>query len=178
MLEIELKILDIDTDAVVQKLLDLGATKGARQFIREEAFDFPDDRIRAKDDVFRLRTIGEKIELVYKSDKQNAGGFQIAKEDEILVSDFDTTKRIIAQLGLTSYRSREKYRTTFTLGEVHVELDEYPKIPAYIEVEGSKEDIVALLAQLGLSMADTCDLTASQVIAQYGEDPYDLCFTK
>ena len=99
MREVEVKILDIDVEAVRKRLLELGATKvfdGDVDFIM---FDYPDGRIRSKNEHFRLRKIGDKVELVHKSSPEPVEGFKIRKETETCVEDFDTMIEILKNVG-------------------------------------------------------------------------------
>ena len=46
----------------------------------------------------------------------------------------------LEKVGLKAMRRLEKYRHTFELGDVTVDIDTWPKIPVYMEVEGPSVD--------------------------------------
>lgn len=50
-------------------------------------------------------------------------------------------------LGLVAYRIQEKRRHTFKFDEVTVDVDTWPTIPPYAELEGPSEDAVKKTAQ-------------------------------
>lgn len=169
MLEIELKILNVNIKKITQKLLSLGAQQAPRELYIEEAFDFPDQRIKKNNQLCRLRQQGNSAKLTFKNKKQNQKQFRIAEEMEITVDNFQTAKKILENLGLSSYRHREKYRTKFRYNNVEIELDEHPSIPPYMEIEGSKKDIRSTLLKLDYTMADTTTMTATEVLKKYGQ---------
>ncbi|MBI2436879.1 MAG: class IV adenylate cyclase [Candidatus Magasanikbacteria bacterium] len=174
--EIEIKILDIDTDAIEQKLAELGAIRQWRKLIVEKAYDFPDKKIRDNNELCRIRSVGDTVEFVYKYAEDRHDGFRSAEELQVEVTDFETLEQILTRLGLSSFRHREKYRTSWKYGDTHIEIDEYPSIPAYLEIEGGKKDIEDLVLKLGYTMADTTTMTGSQTYRHYGVDPYEDLF--
>ncbi len=178
MLEIELKILEINKEEITKKLLSLGAIQTTRELYIEEAFDYSDERIKNNNQLCRLRQQGKKIKLTHKGKRQKSKNFSIAEETEIEVSNYQTTKKILENLGLSSYRYREKYRTKFKYNNTSIELDEHPTIPPYLEIEGTKEAIQETLQKLGYTLADTTPLTASEILKKYEQNPYNQTFPK
>jgi len=178
MLETELKILEINKEEITKKLLSLGATPTSRELYIEEAFDYKNKRIKKSNQLCRLRQQGKIIKLTHKGPKQKSKKFSITKETEIEVSDYSKTKKILENLGLSSYRYREKYRTKFKYNNLIIELDEHPKIPPYIEIEGSKENILNTIEKLGYTISDTTTITASEVLKKYGQNPHYQKFEK
>jgi len=72
-------------------------------------------------------------------------------EDEVTVSDFDATVRMLELLGMKKRYYVEKLRDIWRVGSVEVVFDTYPGLPAFIEIEGPSEESVASLAEhLGL----------------------------
>lgn len=170
MREIEIKILNINPRATRKKLLSLGAKREPLVLIVEKSFDFPDRRIKKAGGYFRLRQHGKKTELTYKGNVSRAGGFHASDEFEVLVDDGVNTENMLRQLGLKQVAHREKTRERFVFASAHCELDKYPTIPHYLEIEGSKKSIAQIVKKLGLTMSDTNNLTAGQVLEQYGAD--------
>ena len=170
MKEIELKILEINEEKIVNKLKTIGAKHVGTCFSVDKAFDFPDKRIKKAGDLLRLRTMGDKVELCYKDNRQEIDGFQIADEYEVNLTDYKTAEVILNKIGVKAYRRREKIRTTYEWDDLKFEIDKYPEIPAYMEIEGSKGDINVALKDLGYTIEDTTNITATQVLKQYGAD--------
>ncbi len=176
MKEIEIKILDISKEEMIKKLSHLGAQNHGQHFIIEKAFDFPSNSGMKINGLLRLRKVDEKVELCYKQKINGNENFKIEEEIETTVNDFDITQKILLSIGLKEKRHREKKRTSFTLNNTKIEIDEYPKIPPYMEIEGTEENIKSTLSLLGFTLEDTCTLTATDVIKKCGENHEFLVF--
>ena len=178
MKETEVKFLDVDVEAILKMLQEKGTLVRARTLFTEKAYDFVDRSIRDDEHhaLCRMRNEGDAVRLTYKFGRTNDGAISTNEELEIEVSDFETTEQILGKLGLTPYRYREKYRTTYALGDALIEIDEYPQMAPYIEIEGTKDAITAASEILGLSLDAGTHKTASEVIRAKGLDPYSLTF--
>ena len=64
------------------------------------------------------------------------------KEIEIEVSDFEETNRILNELGYESHTYQESKRTRYMLNGVELDIDSWPYIPSYLEIEGKNEQEV------------------------------------
>ena len=82
------------------------------------------------------------------------------QETEIEVSSFEETNELLEKLGF-SYRSyQEKRREKYILNEHEIDIDTWPKLLPYIEIEGKdKNDIEKILSILGYSFKDTISCT-------------------
>ena len=167
MKEIEIKILNINEKEITKKLLKLGAKKISTKLIIEKHFDFNDNKISKNKESFRLRKIGDKVELTYKNSGTKDKNFKIREETEIELKDFKTMNKIIQKLGLKCIKYREKKRTSFKLNKLKFEIDKYPKIPSYLEIEGSKKDIKEILKLLGFNINQTVSFGATKVLEYY-----------
>lgn len=177
MKEIEVKLLEVDADAVQEKLLLLGAEKILDALLTNTAFDAADGSIRTKKDLLRLRSYGkDKHVLTYKQRRTTTGGFQSCDEFEVAVHDPHAAETFLAALGYTPYRYTEKRRVSYLLGGARIEIDSYPGIPTYIEIEGTPEQISETLDVLGYTMSQTVPWTAAEVRAHYGNSSLDLRF--
>lgn len=142
--EIEVKFLDIDPIEVEKKILSLGGTKKFDRVFRRIVFDTPDLSLNSKGAWIRLRDEGERIALSYKQrlgmDKKGNDDGMI--EEEIEVSDFDMTAKILRHSGLKDKFYEENRRVQFDLGGVELDIDYWPLLKPYLEIEaGSWEDI-------------------------------------
>ena len=63
-------------------------------------------------------------------------------ENEIVVSDFEETDIMLNKLGYFSHTYQESKRTRYLLGEVEIDIDTWPYIPTYVEIEGKSTDEV------------------------------------
>ena len=146
-IEIETKFYVRDLKKIETRLQALGAQLvQPRQFEQNLRFDLPDGSLRKTYRVLRLRQ-DEKAVLTYKGPGSNAvDGIRAREEWEVIVSDFATTQKILESLGYDIQFIYEKYRTTYTLKNSHVMLDEMP-FGLFVEIEGEKQSDVLTLAE-------------------------------
>lgn len=105
----------------------------------------------------RLRTSNKKTTLTVKhilAQKEDSN-LQQLKEVEMEVSSIEEANDFLEAIGLSHKCYLEKKRTTYSLKEHLIEIDTWPKIPTYFELEGKNEnDIEEILNLLGYSMKD------------------------
>jgi len=135
--EYEVRVLEIDTEEIIKKLESLGAKKEAEYDQKRYVYD-----LLEKDDGkwIRLRTNGTKTTLTYKdvtSDKIDG-----TKECEVEVSDFEGTNEILNKMGYFSKAYQENKRIRYYLDGVEIDIDSWPMIPTYLEIEGESEEAV------------------------------------
>ena len=128
--ELELRILDINVDAVISKLEKLGAKKvGDWNYTRYIYDTKPYD----EDKWIRLRTNGTKTELTYKDYTDDS--IKGVKELEIEVSDLEKTKQLLEILGY-SYRSiQQNKRIRYMYDDTEIDIDTWPHLNTYVEIE-------------------------------------------
>ncbi|MBT4604456.1 CYTH domain-containing protein [archaeon] len=184
-IEIEVKILEIDKEKVMQTLRDLGAEELEEILIEERAFDFSDNSLIKKRAFLRVRKKANKTSIDLKTSKNKEWGegtFQEAEEIEFDVSDSEKAKQLFLALGLKQIKHRQKNRKTFKINtkdiQSIIDIDTFPNTPTYMEVEGSKENIIKTLKLLGYSLEDTCSLPASKILEHHGKNPDNIFFEK
>lgn len=153
--EIEVKFLNADHTALRAKLEELGATlKQPERLMRRKNLDFPDRRLdKELNGWIRVRDEGDKITLSYK--QVNDRTLHGTKEVNVIVDDFDTTCQFLEAIGITVKTYQETKRESWLLDDVQIELDEWPWVPAYVELEGPNEAAVKQVAEsLGFAMKD------------------------
>lgn len=144
--EIEVKILGMDPVTVVQRLDVLGATAVFSGIVKCVHFD-REKELRGSGRLFRLRRwqaesgFSNKFEICFKGPKKVIEGCKVREELETTVADADLFERIMANLGFPTTMDNEKHRRSYNWqlpsGEhVHFDIDEYPRVPAYMEIEG------------------------------------------
>lgn len=148
--EIEAKWLDVDLEKIRQKLADIGAVcVNPERLILRRVYDYPDNRLEESNGWVRVRNEGDKITLSYKQlDDRTLYG---TKEVSVLVDDFDKTCNFLEAIGLQSKAFQETKRESWKLGDVEIELDTWPWIPSFIEIEADNEAKLKEVAEsLGL----------------------------
>jgi adenylate cyclase class 2 len=78
---------------------------------------------------------------------------------------------ILDSLGLEVRFRYDKYRASYLLGDAEVSCDDTP-IGAFLEIEGSPDEIAAIAERLGLSMKDAMSLSYPRLFQLYrAENP-------
>ena len=93
------------------------------------------------------------------------------KELEITVSDFYKTNTLLKELGYQPITYQENRRTSFKKkgGSLEVCIDEWPKIPPYLEIEGrNTEAVKSLLDVLDVGHLTQTSAPTSEVYGRYG----------
>lgn len=129
--EIEVRFLGIDKEELVKKLHQQGAKDLGEELLREIIFSL------SKGKFIRIRKAGDKAELAYKHWRsQTIDG---AHEIEFKIGDADKARDFIIALGFTNYRIQEKKRHKFIFENAVLDIDVWPGLPAYVEIEGDSE---------------------------------------
>ena len=165
--EYEVRVLNIDTSHLLSKLEELQAIKKGEYFQRRYIYDFK-PKIEGK--WIRLRTNGIETTLTIKSryDDQKIGG---TLELEEKVEDFDKTHLILKELGYDEIAYQENKRISYLIGDIEIDIDSWPMIPTYVEIEGPNEEKVEKYIQL-LELSNyeqTCE-GVNKVYARYDID--------
>ena len=149
--EIETKLYVPDLQAVARRLVTSGAAlTRPRVFERNVRYENVEETLTRQDIVVRLRQ-DTRTRLTYKEPRavNAADGIRTLMEAEVEVGDFDTMELILGRLGYHPYLVYEKWRTTYTLNNAEIVLDELP-FGNFVEIEGVEETIHHLLSLLGL----------------------------
>jgi len=155
--EIEVKFLNADHDALRTKLTEIGAVCAQpMRLMKRTTYDFPDDRLRhEKNGWARVRDEGDKITMSYK--QLNDRSLDGTHEVNLTVDSFEMANDFLQQIGLVPKAYQETKRESWRLDDFEIELDEWPWIKTYIEIEGSDEQSLRdLAAKLGLDWAGAC----------------------
>jgi len=147
--EVEVKLYTPDLSVIQQSLEKLGAelTK-PRVFERNIRYENATETFMKKGIVLRMRQ-DDTARLTYKSGKTVDNGITKRFEAEVEVSDFDTMDTILRLLKFEPYMVYEKYRTTYTLDDAEIVLDELP-YGNFMEIEADVDMIESLITRLGL----------------------------
>ncbi len=165
-IEHEAKILDIDPDAMQRLILDKGGQNLGERFMRRYVYDItPGDRSKW----IRLRDTGDETTLTVKQITSDA--IDGTHEIEVGVDDFAATNALLNVLGFTAKSYQETKRTSFVLDGAQVEIDTWPRIPPYLEIEaGSKDEVIRVAGLLGHTEADLTGENTIKIYARYGID--------
>ncbi len=163
--EIEVKFLEIDKSALIEKLSSLGAKDQGEELITEQIFHDAEGDWYAQRKFARIRKTGKGIFFTFKHVEERTATGTI--EIEFPITEPEKMKEFLEALGLVMDRAQEKKRHKFKLGDVIVDIDTWPKVPTYVELEGpSEEDIKTAAEKLGFDWSKGIFGTSDTVIRE------------
>ena len=178
--EIETKVIDIDAVAIREKLAALGTTKTSETRLVVDWYR-PVGIIEGEDPWFlRIRLSSEgKYEVTWKAKSEVLGVARKHKEINFYIEDASALADLFEELGLELYAHQEKDRASFALKDWHFDIDQYPDMPAFLEIEGSSEEHVKeAMVLLGVAENRTwADGERTLIQDIYGLDWYKMRFS-
>lgn len=94
-------------------------------------------------------------------------------ETEMEVPSINSGNALLEQLGFSFRNYQEKKRTTYILDGTEIDIDSWPLIPPYIEIEGkSDSQINDMVNRLGLVNKEQVSCNTAEVYKKYGIDLY------
>jgi adenylate cyclase, class 2 len=164
--EIEIKLPVADVSELVRKLGRLRATCSGRVLERNTLFDTLDSDFRRCGRLLRVRVEtpassgllpgGFRRTLITSKRPASASGRSRYKQNlerETVMRSPKNWSAILRPLGLRPAFRYEKYRTSFRLPGLHLDLDETP-VGVFLELEGAPEAIDRAARSLGFSRRD------------------------
>ena len=152
MKEVEIKILNINPSKIKNIVLKNGGKK-IRKVFQKNVF-YENQITKKKGIVVRIRQEKQNFWLTLKSPMQIQKGHKVRKEYELNIDSFEFAEGMISLLGLKQIGIGECKREYFKLKNCIVEIIEMPKIPTFLEIEGSEQNILKVAKILGYSEKD------------------------
>ena len=165
--EVEERVLEVNPEEVIAKLEALGAKKVGDWFQKRYIYDFMPKR---ENEWIRLRSNGKETTLTYKNQEtQSTNG---TRELEVVVSGFEETNELLRIMGYIPRAYQENKRIRYYLEHMEIDIDTWPLIPTYVEIEGgSQEDINRAKELLGITTEKTTTANTQQLyLEEYGID--------
>lgn len=147
--EYEVKFFPIKLEEMRQKLQDVGASLSIPERLMRRCVFAAEANPGMACTYVRVRDEGNR--KVTMSAKQHArdGKMDSQKEYETTVKDFETARQILLSAGLTQTGYQENKRETWQMPDgTLVELETWPQLPNYLEIEGKSEEAVKKTASL------------------------------
>lgn len=158
--EYEIRILEINKEEMVKKLEELGAIKKGKFEQKRYVYDL---KPVEKGKWIRLRTDGKCTTLTYKDIVSNT--IDGTKEVEFEVEDFHKANEFLKKIGFENRSYQENERIQYILNDVEIDIDSWPMIPTYMEIEGKSEEEV-------LNMKKILNVDESKVTTLNCDDIY------
>ena len=163
--EYEAKKLDVDPASTAELIISKGGRKVSGPTLqRRYVYDItPGDQSKW----IRLRDTGTKTTLAVKEIAHD--GIDGTYEVEVTVDSLDATNELLGFLGFHPKSYQENRRTSFVLDGAELEIDEWPMIPPYLEIEGSSpEEVRRVAALLGFEESQLTSENTTKVYRRYG----------
>lgn len=168
--EYEIRVLEIDKQQIIKKLEELGATKIGEFNQKRYVYDL---KPVEENKWIRLRTNGIKTTLTYKDIESNT--IDGTKEVEIEVDDFETTNEFLERIGFKNKGYQENNRIQYVLNGVEIDIDLWPMIPTYLEIEGESEtEVIKIKELLNIDETKVTALNCSDIY----KDIYNIDISK
>lgn len=162
--EYEAKFLGINKKHVVQDLISLGAELVHKEILMKRAVFFPLDDLEHS--WIRVRDEGHKVTMSYKQ-MSTAENIEGVKETELEISSFEDSITFLESIGLERKSYQETKRMRLRAEGIEFDIDTWPGLDPYIEIEGESEEIVRKWAEkLGFSWDDAVFGGSEQVYAK------------
>ncbi len=174
--EIEAKWLNIDLMDFRGRLKNLGGKLvHSERLMTRRVFDYPDKRLEKIGGWARVRNEGDKVTMSYK--QLNDRTLHGTKEVTLTVDDFDSACSFLESIGLESHSYQETKRESWKVGDTEIELDTWPWIPSFVEIEASSEEqLKGVAGKLSLDYKDALHgsvETAYQAVYDVSEEEID-----
>ncbi len=150
--EVKLRLQDVPAARVALSRLGARLTR-ERHFEDNVLFDDAAGSLRSQGGVLRLRRVGGSGLLTFKGPRELVAGLKSREEIETEAADPDVLQAILGRLGFRPVFRYQKYRESWSHRGQSIEVDETP-IGAFLEIEGDREGIEAVAAELGYGPRD------------------------
>ncbi len=166
--EIEAKFIEVDKDALREKLKEVGATLiHPERLIKRNVFDYPDERLEKDGAWVRVRDEGDnKITLSYKKliDRTLEG----TKEITLDVSSMAEMTNFLLAIGLKQDAYQETKREKWELDGSEITIDTWPWIPTFVEIESpTEEKLKSVSERLGFDWSQVMHGSVETVYQKY-----------
>lgn len=120
----------------------------------------------------RLRQTNDTTTLTVKHIlADNGSKIQQMLETEMVVPSIKEANDLLEALGYSHKCYQEKKRISYILNEHEIDIDTWPGLPTYMEIEGKDEkDLEYILKLMGYCMEDTISCTVDEIYKNMGID--------
>jgi|GEM_PF-545607 len=151
--EIETKVLEVDPVAIKSLLEQLGARQLQDVLLTVDWYRDPRRNPDQDEWYLRIRTSSAgQPEVTWKAKADRMSVARKVKEISFHLDHPDELAALFEGIGLECYAHQEKYRTSWEYQDWRFDLDRYPGIPPFLEIEGSSDaHVQEAMTLLGLA---------------------------
>lgn len=160
--EYEIRVLEINKEEMIKRLEELGAKLNGKFEQKRYVYDL---RPVEKGKWIRLRTNGKVTTITYKDIVSNT--IDGTKEVEFEVQDFSKANEFLEKIGFKNRSYQENERIQYILNDVEIDIDSWPMIPTYMEIEGkSEEQVINVKNLLNIDESKVTTLNCDDIYKQ------------
>ena len=160
--ECEVKILEVDTESIKNRLHSLGVREIFNGHIVADFFRNSNGK------KIRLRKMAGNNVLTYKIAYSTNTVLQ-NEEIEVVFDNYEGMVQVLLASGFELYGHSQKERVSYLYQNIHFDIDTMAGIPTFLEVEAiNVEDVKRGVELLGYTMDQTCTLTERTLKEHYG----------
>lgn len=171
-IEFEATYLNINKEKLRNDLKDIGA-KLTRSEYKQRRYNFDLQSLgRNFYEWVRIRDEGDKVTMAYKNISTRSS-IEEQKEVEFEISDMDLGVEFMQSLGTRITNYSETLRERWMFDGVEIDIDTWPHLEPYIEIEGkNKEEVISVSELLGFNFKDAKFCGAGEIYElKYGIHP-------
>lgn len=182
--ESEIKVFDVASDSLTERLESLGAKctfNGNRQV---SVYDSEDKKIINSNQLLRL-TVSDSAKLTLHINQNDYDNKRVVKVSKIPNDELNTLTSKLGSLGFFPITDVMTQRIAFELPGINsdkmieLNIDVFPEVPAFLEIdletlEGTGYTLESLLEVLGLSSNKTGYMGTEDIHAMYGKDYFEV----
>ncbi|MFK7972559.1 MAG: class IV adenylate cyclase [Bacteroidia bacterium] len=173
MQEIEVKILEIDSQAVVKTLLEKGFSHKQSGEYWATFWDDQEKGLSNSGRILRLRKECETNMLTFKRNISREG-VKIMEEQQTEVADMKTAVHILEGLDYSIKSQTRKHRQVYRKGDIEVVIDDYKDelghIPPFLEIEAPSEAAIhETMVLLNLKKDQALSWDTYGLVRHYGQ---------
>lgn len=153
-MEIEVKAPLASFQSIRNKVKEISGKRIFRGRQIDIYFQHPCKKFEETDETLRIRKVKDKAYLTYKGPRLNSS-LKARLEMEVTVSDFNLIGKILVRLGFKPVMKIKKFRETWLIDDMHINLDDVEELGKFIEIEIiskeiEEEKILKTLEKLGI----------------------------
>jgi adenylate cyclase class 2 len=138
--EIETKVLEINQKKIIALLKKLGAKKIQQTRLIVDWYRLQGVKAGKDPWFLRIRSYSDgKSEVTWKAKSDILGTARKHKEINFLIAEPEKLSDLFQEIGLELYAHQEKDRVSYIFKNWQFDIDQYPRMPAYMEIEGTSE---------------------------------------
>lgn len=172
-IEYEATFPNIDKSAMRERLILAGARLvKPESLLKRNVYRLPAGH-ELEGGFLRVRDEGDKVTMSLKVIKEC--GIEDQQEICLTVDDFIQASEFLNAIGCEAKSYQETRREVWELDGVEVDLDEWPFLEPFVEIEGeSEEEVVATCEKLGLDYGDAKFCSAGKLYSEKYGLPLEL----